>query len=78
MIKLYQYTECPFCEKVRRKLAELKLDYEKVNIDPANKPEVVIKLGGTVPVIDDNGTVMNESSEIVKYLEEKYGQNISQ
>ncbi|MFA5829008.1 MAG: glutathione S-transferase N-terminal domain-containing protein [Candidatus Gracilibacteria bacterium] len=74
MIKLYQYTECPFCEKVRQKLAELKLDYEKVNIDPANKPEVVIKLGGTVPVIDDNGTIMNESSEIVKYLAEKYGQ----
>lgn len=74
MIKLYQYTECPFCEKVRQKLAELKLDYEKVNVDPANKPEVVIKLGGTVPVIDDNGMVMNESSEIVKYLAEKYGQ----
>ncbi len=74
MIKLYQYTDCPFCEKVRRKLAELKLDYQKVEVDFANKPEVVVKLGGTVPVIDDDGMVMNESSEIVKYLEEKYGQ----
>ncbi len=78
MIKLYQFAECPFCEKVRQKLAALKLDYEKVEVDYINKPEVVIKLGGTVPVIDDNGMVMNESSEIVKYLEEKYGQGKSQ
>lgn len=73
MIKLYQYTNCPFCEKVRRKLSELDIEYEKIEVDPANKPEVVKELGGTVPVIDDNGMAMNESAEIVKYLEEKYG-----
>lgn len=75
MIKLYQYAECPYCEKVRQKLAALNLPYEKIEVDPANKPEVVKKLGGFVPVIDDNGMIMNESSDIVDYLEEKYGKN---
>lgn len=73
MIKLYQFENCPFCEKVRRKLAELNIEYEKVEVDPANKPQVVRELGGTVPVIDDNGHIMNESGDIVEYLEEKYG-----
>lgn len=73
MIKLYQYTECPFCEKVRQKLAQLDLKYEKIEVDPANKPEVVKNLGGTVPVIDDDGVVMRESGDIVVYLEKKYG-----
>lgn len=72
MIKLYQYVECPFCRKVRTKLDELKIPYEKINVDPANKPEVVLSVGHTVPVIDDEGMVMNESDKIVEYLEKKY------
>ena len=73
MIKLYQFATCPFCEKVRKKLAELGLEYEKIEVDRNNKPDIVKKLHGTVPVIDDDGMVMDESGEIVKYLEEKYG-----
>jgi glutathione S-transferase len=73
MIKLYQFATCPYCEKVRQKLAELGVEYEKVEVDRANKPDIVKNLGGTVPVIDDNGMIMNESADIVKYLEEKYG-----
>jgi len=75
MIKLYQFATCPFCEKVRVKLKELGLEYEKIEVDHAKKPKIVIDLGGTVPVIDDNGTIMNESDDIVKYLENKYGSN---
>ena len=77
MIKLYQFTNCPYCEKVRRKLAELKLPYEKIEVDRANKPEPVTSTGGTVPVIDDEGMIMNESDDIVQYLEEKYGKKAS-
>lgn len=75
MLKLYQYATCPFCEKVRAKLAELGLEYEKIEVDPANKPEEVTSTGGTVPVIDDDGMIMNESEDIVDYLEQKYGSN---
>ena len=73
MIKLYQYEECPFCAKVRRKLDELGLKYEKINVDPANKPAAVLSVGHTVPVIDDNGMIMNESDKIIGYLSQKYG-----
>lgn len=72
MIKLYQYTHCPYCEKVRRKLAELNIEYEKIEVNPADKPEIVTRLGGTVPVIDDDGMQMNESDDIVEYLEKEY------
>lgn len=75
MIKLYQYTQCPFCEKVRQKLAALGLEYEKVEVDPANKPKIVTDLGKTVPVIEDGDVVMNESGKIVEYLQKKYGKN---
>ena len=78
MIKLYQFEHCPYCEKVRRKFAELNIKYEKVEVDPANKPEPVTSTGGTVPVIDDNGMIMNESGDIVDYLEEKYGEMASE
>lgn len=74
MIKLYQYTDCHYCERVRRKLAELGLEYQKIEVHPADKPEAVLSTGGTVPVIDDNGMIMSESSEIIDYLDEKYGQ----
>lgn len=73
MLKLYQFTDCPYCAKVRKKLEELGLEYEKIEVDPADKPDVVIELGGTVPIIDDDGHVMNESDDIVMYLEKKFG-----
>ena len=73
MIKLYQFEDCPYCVKVRAKLEELGIEYEKVEVNPANKQRVVVDLGGTVPVIDDDGMVMNESDNIVEYLEGKYG-----
>ena len=73
MIKLYQFTNCPYCEKVRRKLAELGIDYEKIEVDHRNKPAPVRETGGLVPVIDDDGMIMNESDDIVDYLEKKYG-----
>ena len=73
MIKLYQLPNCPFCAIVREKLEELEVKYEVINIDPNDRPPAVTKLGGTVPVIDDDGTVMNESADIIQYLEKKYG-----
>lgn len=57
---------------MRRKLAELNIEYEKIEVNPADKPEIVTRLGGTVPVIDDDGMQMNESDDIVEYLEKKY------
>ena len=77
MIILHQFESCPFCAKVRRKLEELDLEYEKREV-PRNREErtTIKELSGQikVPVIEDSdGTVVNDSSEIVEYLEENYG-----
>ncbi|PLW79517.1 glutaredoxin [Candidatus Woesearchaeota archaeon] len=73
MIKLYQLPNCPFCAKVREKLDELEVEYEVINIDRENKPQVVKDMGGFVPIIDDEGHIMKESEEILDYLDSKYG-----
>ncbi|MCK8828213.1 glutathione S-transferase N-terminal domain-containing protein [Natroniella acetigena] len=76
MIKLYQFESCPYCVKVRRKLDQLGLDYEKVEVSRDRSQRAKIKeLSGQikVPVIEDSdGTVVNDSAKIVEYLEEKY------
>ena len=76
-ITLFQFEECPFCAKVRAKLDEMGLEYEKVNMprdreDPQRK-DLFEKSGvQTVPVIRIDDKYMGESDEIVKYLEENF------
>ncbi|OCL25545.1 glutaredoxin [Orenia metallireducens] len=76
MIKLYQFETCPFCAKVRNKLDELELEYEKIEVPKDREKRTKIKeLSGQikVPVIEDSdGTVVNDSAKIIEYLEEKY------
>ncbi len=72
MIKLYQYETCPFCIKVRAFMDEHEIKYEKVEVDRDNKPEIVTSTGGTVPVIDDEGEVVSDSSKIIEYLTKKF------
>ncbi len=77
MIKLYDYPQCPFCRKVRIVLAEKGIKYERISVDlrkKEQKQEDFLKLNpyGKVPVIEDNGTVIYESSVINEYLDEKY------
>ena len=68
---------CPYCEKVRKVLAEKNLEYEKVNVphdrdDPVRK-DLLEKSGvATVPIIQIDDKYMGESSEIVDYLEENF------
>lgn len=76
-ITLYQFETCPFCAKVRAKLEEKGIEYEKVNVErdreDAQRKEIAEKSGvSTVPVINIDGNWMGESDEIVKFLEENY------
>jgi glutaredoxin 3 len=77
-IKLYELDGCPYCAKVKKKLDELDLEYEKVMVPSShsNRDEVKEVSGQTgVPVLvdEDHGVEgMPESDDIVEYLEETY------
>ncbi len=76
MIKLYQFQTCPFCIKVRKKLDQLGLEYETIDVPKDRSKRTKIKeLSGQikVPVLQDtDGTVVNDSKKIIEYLEENY------
>ena len=77
MIRLYDYPDCPFCQKVRVVLAEKDLEYERVHVDlhkqEQRAPEF-LKLNpyGKVPVLIDEDVVIYDSTIINEYLNEEY------
>ncbi len=77
MIRLYDYPDCPFCQKVRVVLAEKDLEYERVHVDlhkgEQRLPEF-LKLNpyGKVPVLIDEDVVVYDSTIINEYLDEEY------
>lgn len=77
MLKLYNYPDCPFCQKVRVVLAEKDLEYEKVLVDLRKQdqktPEFLqLNPYGKVPVLVDEDTVVYDSTIINEYLDEEY------
>lgn len=72
MIKLYQWEPCPYCRMVREKLEELGIPYEIVEVPrERSQRKQVFDLSGqwTVPVLEDDGTVIADEEEIIPYLE---------
>lgn len=77
MIRLYDYPDCPFCQKVRVVLAEKDLEFEKVLVDlhkGEQKAPEFLKLNpyGKVPVLVDDDVVVYDSTIINEYLDEEY------
>ena len=75
-LTLYHVAWCPDCEVVRRKLADLHVEYEPVvvpDIRPMRK--VVHEVSGQyyVPVLKDGNTVLTETDDILDYLDQTYG-----
>lgn len=76
-MKLYDYAQCPFGQKVRIVLAEKELSYELVHVDlrkgDQRRPEFLrMNPFGKVPVLEDEGTVIYDSTVINEYLEDEY------
>lgn len=71
---LYQYNVCPFCWKVRALLSYKKISYETIEVHPLNKKEISFsKDYRKVPIfIDSEGNQINDSTTIMKYIDEKY------
>ena len=75
MVKLYQFPLSHYCEKARWALDYKGLAYEKINIFPGSHFPVLKKLGlkdTTVPVLIDQSSVIQGSSQIITYLDDKY------
>jgi glutathione S-transferase len=77
MLKLYDYPDCPFCQKVRVVLAEKDLEFEKIFVDlrkGEQKTPEFLRLNpyGKVPVLIDDDEVIYESTIINEYLEDEY------
>ncbi|MEZ3115493.1 glutaredoxin family protein [Halobaculum sp. MBLA0147] len=78
---LYELEGCPYCAKVKNKLADLGLEYESVMVPRSHgeRTEVEEISGQTgVPVLVDEAhdvEGMPESDDIVAYLEETYGES---
>jgi len=76
-MRLYDYPDCPFCQKVRVVLAEKDLEYERVHVDLRKNEQKVpefLKLNpyGKVPVLIDDDVVVYDSTIINEYLNEEY------
>jgi len=78
-IELYELPGCPYCAKVKRKLDDLDLEYEVVQVPASHGDrDAVEELTGQtgVPVLVDEAhdvEGMPESDDIVAYLETTYG-----
>jgi len=74
-LELYQFPECPYCDKVLRVINELKVDVTLHNTRTDSKArEALVKLNGIsqVPCLLINGKPMLESDDIVQWLKSNY------
>ncbi len=78
MLKLYDLDRSGNCYKIRLLLSLIEQEYEKisvnVNASENETPEfLALNPRGQVPVIDDNGYVLWDSTAILVYLASVYG-----
>lgn len=80
-LSLYHFYACPFCVKTRRAIRRLNLPviYRDAQHDQERRTELLTE-GGTIKVpclrVEEKGETrwMYESSEIITYLEKRFGQ----
>lgn len=75
-ITLYYVDWCPDCLVVRRKLADLGLDYHALIVPDIRRLRTQVhQVSGQyyVPVLQDGDLVLTETADILTYLEERYG-----
>ena len=77
MLELYQFPISHYCEKVRWALAYKDLDHRLKNLLPGLHIKKARKLTGqaAVPILVHDGKAMNESSEIITYLDRTFTDN---
>ena len=73
-LKLYSDPNSQYSHRVRIALAEKELDMELYDVLDASRNEdlALINPALTLPTLQDRGTVLNHSSVIMEYLDERY------
>lgn len=75
MLTVADAARCPYCARVRIVLAEKGIPAELVPIDLEQRPAWLLAQNpphGRVPVLEDDGWVLPESSVICEYLDERF------
>jgi microsomal prostaglandin-E synthase 2 len=78
-IVIYQYQTCPFCNKVRAYLDYNKIPYTIVEVNPVTKSQIKFsKEYKQVPIVKVDNIQLNDSTQIIRTLEEMRLQNSKQ
>jgi glutathione S-transferase len=74
MLTLYDAARCPYCARVRIVLAEKDVEHDALEVDLTDRPAWIYEKNetGRVPVVEEDGWILPESSVILEYLEERY------
>jgi microsomal prostaglandin-E synthase 2 len=74
-VKLYEFSLCPFCNKVRAGLEIKGIPFESVEVSPRSKVELPPLPEGTpkkVPVLQSGADTVADSTAILNYLEDHF------
>ncbi len=76
-LTLYQFELCPYCHKVKAGLELKGIPHRRVEVNPLNKKEIKQFESSAdgrkkVPIVEFNGEVKRESSDILKWLDEAF------
>lgn len=73
MLRLYRIPFSTNVERVALALAHKGLSVEPIDVDPADRAPVAAASGQElVPVLEDDGRIVADSTRILEYLEERY------
>jgi glutathione S-transferase len=79
-VTLYQFALCPFSHKVKAALDVKGIPYTQVEVNPMTKkelPELPDDVRRKVPVIQVDGSTVIDSTSILGYLEQTYGDSLT-
>jgi glutathione S-transferase len=73
-LKLHGVSLSPFVRKVQLALAYKQQDYEQINVFPGDESEEFAAISplNKIPVLDDDGFTVADSSIILRYLERRF------